>query len=92
LAEAAIKATFGPDAWVPMRAPLMGAEDFSYVLQRIPGAMLFLGVCPPGVSAETACPCHSNRMVLDEAAMARGVAGLCAMAERFLAFGLPTHS
>jgi hypothetical protein len=31
-------------------------------------------------------------MVLDEAAMARGVAGLCAMAERFLAFGLPTHS
>lgn len=92
LAEAAIKATFGPDAWVPMRAPLMGAEDFSYVLQRIPGAMLFLGVCPPGASVESACPCHSNRMVLDEAAMARGVAGLCAMAERFLAFGLPTHS
>lgn len=89
LAQAAIVAVFGAEAWCPMRAPLMGAEDFSYVLQRTPGAMLFLGVCPPGVEVDAACPCHSNRMVLDEAAMARGVAGLAAMAERFLALGLP---
>lgn len=89
LAEGAVVAAFGSDAWIPMRAPLMGAEDFSYVLQRTPGAMLFLGVCPPGVATESACPCHSNRMVLDEAALARGVAGLCAMAERFLVEGLP---
>ena len=26
----------------------MGAEDFSYVLQQRPGALAFLGVCPPG--------------------------------------------
>lgn len=90
LAEAAIVSTFGRDAWRPMRAPLMGAEDFSYVLQQVPGAMLFLGVCPPGQTAEAACPCHSNRMVLDEAALATGVAGLCAMAERFLASGFDT--
>lgn len=87
LAEAAIIDAFGPEAWTPMRAPLMGAEDFSYVLQKIPGAMLFLGVCPPGEAAGDACPCHSNRMVLDEAALARGVAGLCALAERFLVHG-----
>ena len=92
LAEAAVVATFGADAWVPMRAPLMGAEDFSYVLQRIPGAMLFLGVCPPGVAVDSACPCHSNRMELDEAAMAHGVAGLCGIAERFLALGLPNYA
>lgn len=89
LAEASIVAAFGKDAWLPMKAPLMGAEDFSYVLDKVPGAMLFLGVCPPGDTCEHACPCHSNRMVLDEAALARGVAGLCAMAERFLASGLP---
>jgi hippurate hydrolase len=89
LAEASIVAAFGRDAWLPMKAPLMGAEDFSYVLQKVPGAMLFLGVCPPGTAVESACPCHSNRMILDEAALARGVAGLCAMAERFLANGLP---
>jgi hippurate hydrolase len=88
LAEAAIVETLGREAWTPMRAPLMGAEDFSYVLQKMPGAMLFLGVCPPGTAADSACPCHSNRMILDEAAMARGVAGLCAMAERFLSEGL----
>jgi len=92
LAQAAIVSTFGSDAWRPMRAPLMGAEDFSYVLQKVPGAMLFLGVCPPGETSENACPCHSNRMILDEAAMAHGVAGLCAMAERFLTTGLPTPS
>ena len=31
-----------------MPTPAMGAEDFSYVLQRTPGALAFLGVCPPG--------------------------------------------
>lgn len=87
LAQAAIESTFGAQAWLPMRAPLMGAEDFSYVLQRVPGAMMFLGVCPPGEVAASACPCHSNRMIIDEAALAAGVAGLCALAERFLAAG-----
>ena len=30
-----------------MPHPVMGAEDFSYVLQRVPGAMMFLGGTPP---------------------------------------------
>ncbi|MGE4056426.1 MAG: GntR family transcriptional regulator, partial [Vicinamibacterales bacterium] len=40
--------TFGKDAWQDMKSPVMGAEDFSYVLHRVPGAMVFLGVCPEG--------------------------------------------
>src|SRR6185369_10174664 len=32
-----------------MRAPIMGAEDFSYVLQQVPGAMAFLGGRPDGL-------------------------------------------
>jgi hippurate hydrolase len=80
--------TFGPAAWRTMDRPIMGAEDFSYVLQRIPGAMLMLGVCPDGQDWHSACPCHSNRMVLNEATLARGVAAHCALAERFLAEGL----
>ena len=28
---------------IEFEAPVMGAEDFSYVLQRAPGAMVFLG-------------------------------------------------
>jgi hippurate hydrolase len=87
LAENAICSLFGAGAWRPMASPIMGAEDFSYVLQRVPGAMVFLGVCPEGQAWKNACPCHSNKMVLNEAMLARGVAAHCAIAERFLACG-----
>ncbi|HSP03374.1 MAG TPA: M20 family metallopeptidase [Acidimicrobiales bacterium] len=63
-----------PDLVVDMPNPVMGAEDWSYVLQQVPGAMAFLGTCPPGVSFHQAAPNHSNRMVIDEDAMAVGVA------------------
>jgi hippurate hydrolase len=59
---------------VDMPNPVMGAEDWSYVLQQVPGAMAFLGTCPPGVAFHEAAPNHSNRMVIDEDAMAVGVA------------------
>ena len=48
----------------------MGAEDFSYVLQQRPGALPFLGVCPPGEHPARAHACHSNRMMIDEDAHA----------------------
>jgi hippurate hydrolase len=60
----------------------MGAEDFSFVLQRSPGAMVFLGLRPPG--ATDPAPCHSNRMLIDEDGMAYGVALHAAVALRFL--------
>jgi amidohydrolase len=88
LAERAVTDLLGAAAWRTMDKPIMGAEDFSYVLQRVPGAMLMLGVCPDGQDWHTACPCHSNRMVLNEAMLARGVAAHCAVAERFLQHGL----
>ena len=55
-----------------MPDPIMGAEDFSYVLEKVPGALAFLGACPPGVDPATAPPNHSNRVVFDESAMAAG--------------------
>jgi len=59
---------------IAMNTPVMGAEDFSYVLERVAGAMAFLGTCPVGSDVMTAAPNHSNRMVLDEKAMAVGIA------------------
>ena len=50
----------------------MGSEDFSYVLQRVPGAMLDLGVAPPDDPNPPAN--HSNRMMVEEPAMANGIA------------------
>jgi len=63
-----------------MPTPIMGAEDFSYVLQRVPGALAFLGACPPRVDPTSAPPNHSNRVVFDEAAMAVGSAVYAALA------------
>ena len=79
--------TFGEDAWVDMPAPVMGAEDFSYVLEKVPGAMFFLGASAKGSDWRQCCALHSNRMMLDEAVMARGAALHAALAERFLEEG-----
>src|SRR5436190_956902 len=87
LAQRTTEGLWGEAAWFPMPSPMMGAEDFSYVLQKIPGVMVMLGVSPKGGDWRTCCPLHSNRMVLEEAMMARGVALHCAYAEAFLAEG-----
>ena len=58
----------------PMPDPIMGSEDFSYVLGRVPGALAFLGACPADVDPAEAPPNHSNRVVFDEDAMVAGVA------------------
>ena len=87
LAKATAEGLFGESAWISMRTPVMGAEDFAYVLQKVPGAMAFLGAAPEGSDFKTCCGLHSNRMVIEEAAMARGVAMHCALAESFLADG-----
>lgn len=86
--EATVRREFGQGAFIRGASPVMGAEDFSYVLQRTQGAMMFLGVCPEGADFRVACPCHSNKMELNEAAMAHGVAVHCALAETFLREGL----
>src|SRR5205807_6311165 len=63
-----------------MPTPMMGAEDFGYVLQRVPGALAFLGACPPGVDPDDAVPNHSDQVVFDESAMEYGVAFYAAFA------------
>ena len=69
---------------VHMPSPIMGAEDFSYVLNQIPGAMVFLGGTPEGLNPATAPPNHSNRVMFDEASMAHGVALYSSLALRTL--------
>ncbi len=64
--------------------PIMGAEDFSYVTERVPGMMAFLGACPPTADPATAPQTHSNRVVFDEASMALGIALHAAAALDFL--------
>jgi hippurate hydrolase len=70
---------------VELTAPIMGAEDFSYVLHHVPGAMAFLGARPAGQDPATAPENHSNVVVFDESAMPIGVALYAAVAIRHLA-------
>ena len=72
----------GAGAVLPLPSAVMGAEDFAYVLERVPGAMMLLGVRPAGV--KEAAPCHSTRMQIDEEAMPLGAALHAAIATRFL--------
>jgi amidohydrolase len=71
----------GPERARAMDHPIMGSEDFSYVLARVPGAMAFLGTRP---EAGPAYPNHSPRMRVHEPALATGIAMHVAVALRAL--------
>jgi hippurate hydrolase len=75
----------GPKATVELPHPVMGAEDFSYVLNEVPGAMVFLGGTPHGSNLSKAAPNHSNRVFFEESAMATGIALYASTALRKLA-------
>jgi len=81
------RSLIGADAVAELPAPIMGAEDFSYVLQKVPGAMAFVGARPDGQDPATAPQNHSNLVVFDEPAMAVGVALYAAVAIRHLSGG-----
>lgn len=78
---------FGAESFLALDNPVMGAEDFSYVLEKVPGAMFFLGASKEGEDWTQCCGIHSTRMMLDEAVMPRGAAMLAGLAEAFLAEG-----
>ena len=78
-------ALIGDGAVRIMPAPIMGSEDFSYVLEQVPGAIVFLGAAAPGVDPKSVPQNHSNRVVFDEPAMAVGTALYAAVALRHLA-------
>ena len=71
----------GPEAVQATSHPIMASEDFSYVLQKVPGAIANLSTRPDG---GTAYPNHSPRMLLNESALANGIAMHVAVALNFL--------
>lgn len=76
----------GADKYFELPSPIMGAEDFGYILEKVPGAMAFLGVCPSDIENSLQAPsCHSNLMRINEDAMAHGIAMHVGIATRYLA-------
>lgn len=71
------------DDGVAEMPPFMGAEDFAFYLQRVPGCFLGLGVRNEAVGAVH--PVHHPRFRLDEAALPIGAALHAALAVQALA-------
>jgi hippurate hydrolase len=67
-------ALFGPGRYFVAPQPVMGSEDFSYVLEEVPGAFVFLGACPPDRDPETAAYNHSPEALFDDAVLPDGAA------------------
>jgi hippurate hydrolase len=91
-AEAAFATATAADVFGPGRArtlaqPLTGAEDFSHVLNQVPGAFIMLGACPPGTDPRSAPSNHSAAAVFDDSVLADGTALYAELAFRRLSAG-----
>jgi amidohydrolase len=86
LAEA-VATSLPHGSYMTLPAPIMGAEDFSYVIEKVPGMMAFLGVAESGADWRQCCAIHSSHMMVDESVLPRGTAFLAGCATRFLQHG-----
>jgi amidohydrolase len=68
--EDAVAALFGADRYGTMPHPMMGSEDFSFVLQRVPGAFVMVGASPDGVDPASCASNHSPYVLFDDAVLA----------------------
>jgi amidohydrolase len=86
-AEQAITDVLGAGKFITAPHPATGAEDFSYVLEEVPGAFVFLGSCPPDVDPGSAPFNHSAEARFDDSVLADGTALYAELALRRLAAG-----
>jgi amidohydrolase len=77
----------GDGRYITAPNPLTGSEDFSYVLEQVPGAYLMLGACPPATDPFTAPFNHSAEAVFDDGVLPDGAALFAELAIRRLAQG-----
>ncbi len=69
---------------VQERERVMGAEDFSFYGQKVPGLFLFLGGTPVGQDVAKAPSNHSPRFSIDESALKLGVRTLLHMTADYM--------
>ncbi|WP_157245200.1 M20 metallopeptidase family protein [Nonomuraea typhae] len=82
-----VEGLFGPGRFFVSPQPVMGSEDFSYVLENVPGAFVFLGACPAGRDPASAPYNHSPEAQFDDAVLPDGAALYASLAfERLAAY------
>ncbi|GAA2897976.1 amidohydrolase [Actinoplanes cyaneus] len=65
--------------------PVAGAEDFSFVLEQVPGAYLMVGAVPPGTDPATAPMNHAAQAIFDDRAVPEAAVVLASLAATRLA-------
>ncbi|MBN1828433.1 MAG: amidohydrolase [Deltaproteobacteria bacterium] len=78
LGKTVARETLGEDAWRDAEESSMGAEDFSYYLERAPGALFWLGM------GEDSNPLHSPLFDFNDQAMKPAILFLVNLVARFL--------
>jgi len=78
-ARATVEAFLGPQAWFAGLGRTMGAEDFAFYLQRVPGALLMLGL------GEGWPNLHNPEFDFNDQALESGILAHCALALATLA-------
>jgi amidohydrolase len=74
-----IRDYMGEAAWLDGHPPTMGAEDFSYFLQKVPGVFMQLGL------GKDHAPIHTSRFDFDDRALEHGIMALTAITLEVLA-------
>jgi hippurate hydrolase len=84
-AEQTVADVVGDGRYFAAPDPLTGSEDFSYVLEQVPGAFLMLGACPADTDPFAAPFNHSAEAVFDDAVLPEGTALYAGLALQRLA-------
>ncbi len=71
---------------VEVLKPTMGAEDFAYYLEKVPGALFRLGIRNEGKGI--IYPCHSSRFDIDEEVLPFGVEMFVRIIDKYLGLNL----
>lgn len=74
---------FGDEGFIEMQHPIAGAEDYSRVLEEVPGSYVFLGASVDQDYTKSEVN-HSPRALFDDAVLYRGAALLSELAVRSL--------
>jgi len=88
-AAAVIGQLFGADRIIELTEPIMASEDFSRILNAVPGAMIFVGACPPGLDYRKAAYNHSPTAQFDDDVLGDGAVLLAELALRAAANAIP---
>ncbi|GAB2726918.1 M20 metallopeptidase family protein [Kitasatospora kifunensis] len=80
-----VREVFGEERFQPMPNPMTGSEDFSRILDAVPGSFAWLGAAPKGSDPDNLPLNHSPYAEFDDAVLPDGAALYAELATRRLA-------